>query len=123
MNETNPEAEESEKKDDKDIADSFDKKPEDGKGNGGIASVSGALIAGGGIVEGYDRKRVFPSLTAIDERFVAGEQSPPFLPNGLTTKKQPRAIADPKRIRIRMSMRSLKLTICFMNKSGVKHSP
>lgn len=87
LDKTNPEAEESEKKDDKDIADSFDKKPEDGKGNGGIASVSGALIAGGGVVEGYDRKRVFPSLTAIDERFVAGEQSLPFLPNGLTTKK------------------------------------
>ena len=40
---------------------------------------------------------------------------------GLTTKKHPRAIADPKRMRIRMSMRSLKLSIGSVDKSGVKH--
>ena len=81
----NPETEE--KKDEDDVTGSFDKKLEEGKSNGGIASLSGAVIAGSGVSEGYDKKRVFPSLTAIDGRFIAGEQALPFLPTGLTSKK------------------------------------
>ncbi len=55
---------------------------------GGVA-IASAGVAGNGVgaALAYDKERVFPNLTAIDEKYIVGEQSFPLLYKDLTLKK------------------------------------